>query len=69
MLRLNELAKVREGFEDKIETGRWRGRRAVQLTLLKTPEQDAIDIAETVKSYVAERPTRLGGAVQVETVR
>ena len=66
-ITLGELARVRPAFEDKVERGRFRGKRGVSINVFKAPEQDAIKIAQTVRDYVAENPSRLGGAVQLET--
>ncbi len=63
VLRLGEIATVRDTFEDKVEKGRFHGQRAAHVTVFKTPEQDAIDIADRVKQYVADHPTQLGGTV------
>ncbi|MHC5010797.1 MAG: efflux RND transporter permease subunit [Planctomycetota bacterium] len=86
LIRLSDVAVVREGFEDKVELGRhWAsdpegedseapeasdpsggsGYRAASLTVFKTPEQDAIKIADMVKAFAAERPTMAGGALDV----
>jgi multidrug efflux pump subunit AcrB len=65
-IRLGEVAAVREGFEDRVERGNFRGRRAALVTVFKTPEQDALKIAKAVKDYVADDPGRLGGAVRLE---
>ena len=64
---LAEVANVRDGYEDKIETGRFAGRSAVAITVFKAPEQDALEISRRVKDYVAANPTRLGGAVALAT--
>jgi multidrug efflux pump subunit AcrB len=66
-VRLGDVAHVRAGFEDKTEKGRFQGRTATQIFVFKTPEQDAIEISEAVKAYVAGKPTMLGGALKVET--
>jgi len=64
-VRLRDLATVRETFEDRVEAGRFAGKPAALITIFKTPEQDAIHIANRVKTYVAENGTRLGGAVSL----
>jgi multidrug efflux pump subunit AcrB len=64
-VRLRDVARVRETFEDRVELGRYDGRPAVLITVFKTPEQDAIDIAGRVKQFVADRPQRLSGAVDL----
>ena len=66
-VRLSDVAVVRETFEDKVERGRFLGRRAATVTVFKTPEQDAIELADIVKKYVAEHPTKLGGTVELTT--
>lgn len=43
-----------------------RTQRAVQVTVFKAPEQDAIKIAEAVRAYVRDNPDRLGGAVTLQ---
>ncbi len=43
------------------------GQSAASITVFKTPEQDAIKIAERVRAFVADAPTRMGGAVKLET--
>ncbi|MEN8148317.1 MAG: efflux RND transporter permease subunit [Planctomycetota bacterium] len=66
-VRLRDVATVRETFEDRVEAGRFGGKPAVLITIFKTPEQDAIDIANRVKAYVKENSTRLSGAVSLST--
>jgi multidrug efflux pump subunit AcrB len=66
-VRLRDVATVREGFADEVDRGRWGGEPAVLVTVFKTPEQDALEISSRVKRFVAENPTRLGGALRVET--
>jgi len=65
-IRLRDVAVVRETFEDRVERGRFAGKPAALVTVFKTPEQDAIRISKAVKKYVADHPTRLGGAVTLE---
>ena len=57
-LRLRDLGRVRETFEEKVERGRYAGKPAVLLTVLKTPEEDAIAISDAVKAFIEDRPTR-----------
>ena len=66
-IHLGDIARVRHAFEDKTEAGLFQGKSAAQIFVFKTPEQDAIKIAEGVKRYVAETPTMVGGAVKLET--
>ncbi len=66
-VRLGDVAVVRETFEDKVVQGRYLGQRAATVTIFKTPEQDAIEIADIAKAYVAAHSERLGGAVHLAT--
>ena len=83
LVRLRDVAVIRDGFEDRVERGRFldlRNRaegtplptaeeiaesRAASITVFKTPEQDAIEIAGAVKAFVAGLEPPAGGAVQV----
>jgi len=67
IVRLSDVATVLPAFEDKVEKGRFQGKRAGQIYMFKTPEQDAIEIADAVKAYVAAKPTMLGGALKLDT--
>jgi len=66
-VRVGDIASVQRAFEDKTEQGRFDNRRAAQLFVFKTPEQDAIRIAEAVRNYVATKQTLLGGAIKLDT--
>lgn len=57
-LRLGDIATVRDGFVDEQVERRFNGKPAVSLTVFKTGDQDAIDIAEMVRGYVAGREGR-----------
>lgn len=66
-VRLRDVAELKDAFEDNSLQGRFQGKRAISLYVFKTPEQDAIDIAQKVKGYVADHQEALGGAVKLET--
>ena len=65
VVRLADVASVRETFEDKVERGGFAGKRACTVTVFKAPEEDALKIAAEVSDYVERRPERLGGAVNL----
>ena len=58
VVRVRDLGRVVDGFEDSDIAGRFNGQPAVDLTLQKTSSQDAIDIATKVKAYVAGKMGR-----------
>jgi HAE1 family hydrophobic/amphiphilic exporter-1 len=64
-VRLTDVAAVRDAFEDRVERGRFMGQPAVLATVFKTPEEDALEIADAVRDYVEENPTMLGGAARL----
>ena len=68
-IRLGDIAVVRETFEDRVERGRSRGMRAALVTVFKTPEEDAVELAQSVKAYVAAGETPFGEAIELETTR
>lgn len=53
LVRVRDLASVRDHFEDVDITARYNGKPCVDITVYKTGDQDAIDIAQHVKAYVA----------------
>lgn len=55
VVRLGDIAEVRSGFEDVDWRARLNGKRAVSLTVFKVGNEDAVEMAEMVKAYVAGR--------------
>ena len=53
LVRVKDVGRVVDGFEDTDVSSRFAGLPAVDLTISKTTEQDAIRIAENVKAFVA----------------
>ncbi len=67
-LRLDEIAEIREEFEDIPQVRRFAGKPAGTLVAFKEGDQDAVMIAEMVRGYVAGRngePARDGLAERV----
>ena len=52
-VRVRDLGRVIDGFEDADIIGRYNGKPAVDVTIFKSGDQDAIDIANKVKAFVA----------------
>jgi multidrug efflux pump subunit AcrB len=57
-LRLRDLATIVDGFEDVDATGRFNGAPAANVTVYKTADQDAIEIAGMVRALVAGKMGR-----------
>lgn len=65
VVRLGDIASVREGFEDAVTRGRFNGQPAVLVAVYKTKEQDAVRIAEIVRDYVTRRNVSLPERVRL----
>ncbi len=55
VVRLGDIAVIREGFEDVALRGRFNGQPAALVAVYKTPEEDSMRIASAVRDYVAAR--------------
>ena len=55
VVSVGDVARVVEGFGDEQVLRRFNGKPAVSLVVFKTPEEDAVRIAEMVRGYVAAR--------------
>lgn len=53
VIRLRDVATVKDGFVDSDITSFWNAKRSATLTIQKTADQDAIQISTLVKAYVA----------------
>jgi len=58
-VRLSDIAAVRDGFEDTDLYTRFDGKPAALIKVSRIGDQDAIDVANTVKKYVAEKKETL----------
>ncbi len=68
VLRLSDLAVVREAFAEDPQRGFYKGEPAVQILIFKGPEADAISLANRVKEYARKLQGSLaGGAIKVTT--
>ncbi|MCD6384796.1 efflux RND transporter permease subunit [Candidatus Sumerlaeota bacterium] len=67
IIRLGEVAHIIDGFEDTEKRIRFDGMPAVVVQIVKTPEQDLIEIADTVHRYVAETRNKLPEGVQISS--
>ncbi len=76
-IRVRDVARVVDGFEDSDLRGRFNGQPAVDVTVYQTSDQDAIEMAARVKAFVAGKQgqplqadwlTRLGVGPDVERI-
>ncbi len=66
-IRLGEIAEVIDGFEDTDVATYFDGRRAVLLKVFRVGEQDALDVAGTVKEYVKDKAEQLPAGISIDT--
>jgi len=67
VVRLGDIADVRETFEDVDLRGRFNGKPAVLVSVFKTPREDSIAISEAVKAYVARKSKQLPEGITLHT--
>lgn len=58
-VRLSDIATVRDAFQDVDLSARFDGKRAALIQVTRIGEQDALDIAKTVKQYVNQKKNSL----------
>jgi len=64
-IRLGEIATVIDGFDDSDIATRFDGQRAAQVKVFRVGEQDALDVADTVKRYLQEKERHLPEGVKM----
>jgi len=65
LIKLSDIATVRDEFQDMDLSARFDGERAAFIQVSRTGEQDALDVARTVKEYVSERRDSLPTGVSL----
>ena len=65
VVRLGDIASIREGYEEAVVRGRFNGMPSVVLQVFKTPDEDATQIAQSVRDYVEQRSPLLPERLQM----
>jgi multidrug efflux pump subunit AcrB len=68
-LTVADIGVVRDGFDEEPVDARFNGRPAVFVDVKRVGDQNAIDVANAVKAYVAGSAARLPAGVQIDTWR
>lgn len=68
LVRLGEIATVRDGFEDNDQAATFQGQPAVMVNIYRSGEQTPIEIADAVYRYVAGVEGQLPPGVAVATL-
>lgn len=64
-LKLRDIATIEDGFEENKIITRFNGRRAALITVSRNGNENAIEIAESVKNFIAEKMPELPDTVQL----
>jgi multidrug efflux pump subunit AcrB len=65
-VRLRDVARVVDGFEDVDQRTSFDGKPAVVVQVFRIGQQDIIEISDAVKAYVAEAQARMPEGVRIE---
>jgi len=66
VIRVRDIATVREAFEDTDVGGLFNGHPAVLVSVFKTGDEDVMEIAEAVKDYVKRKQAQLPDSIRLE---
>ncbi len=66
ILRLGEIARVVDGFEDSDKSGRFNGKPAALLIIYKTEEEDALQISRSAREYVEQKRLQLPEGMRLD---
>ena len=64
-IRLSDIAEVKDGFEDVDLYARFDGERAAFVQVFRTGEQNALDLARTVKEYIERKKFDLPEGISI----
>ena len=65
-IRLRDIATVIDGFEDSDVASRFDGKPAALVRVFRIGDQDALEVADAAKKYVAERRHNLPEGVSID---
>lgn len=66
IVRLGDVARIVDGFEDSDQKGRFNGKPASLVQIRKTRDEDMVGIARTVHAYVRENRHTLPPNIRIE---
>lgn len=65
-LLLSDIATIKDGFEENPIKSRFNGQPAVIIEVYRVGQQSAIEVAEKVKSYIAQKQSSLPNGVSID---
>ncbi len=66
-IRLGDIATVVDGFDDSEMSARFDGQPASSLKVFRVGDQDALDVADTVKKYIQDKKGALPESISIST--
>jgi len=69
IVRLRDIAQVNDGFNEDPLMSRFNGRPAAMIEVYRVGSQSAVDVADKVKAYVAQRQAGLPHGIELTTWR
>ncbi|PKL41480.1 MAG: hypothetical protein CVV41_18585 [Candidatus Riflebacteria bacterium HGW-Riflebacteria-1] len=66
IVRLHQLAKVKDGFAETLIEGKMKGRRAALVSISKTESEDVIKISDRVIEYINNKQKSLPESINFE---
>ncbi|MFQ5645507.1 MAG: efflux RND transporter permease subunit [bacterium] len=66
IIRLYQLARIKDGFEEDERYARFDGQPAVRIAVYKTPAEDIIKISRQVRKYIEKKNRRLPGELRLK---
>jgi multidrug efflux pump subunit AcrB len=66
-IRLGQVATIIDGFEDVDRFSRYKGQPAVTVPVMKTGNEDVIEVAEATSSYVEHKRAELPEGIGIDT--
>ena len=67
IIRLQDVAVVREAFEDTTIGGQFNGSPAALVSVFKTPDEDTVEIVKAVKRYIEGKKGQLPDGIVIDT--
>lgn len=66
LLRLGDVATIKDGFEETAVRTRFNGKLAAEIHIYRVGDQSAIEIADKIKAYIAEKQQQLPQGISLE---
>lgn len=65
-LKISDLATLSDGFDNKENTLRFNGKKALFIDILQAPGESAIKISDSIRDYIKESESRFPAGIKLE---